>query len=120
MDSMRFGEFITTKRKAKKITLRRMAEMLDISPAYLSDIEKSRRNPPDINILKKIAKILNLTEEDIYTMFDLAGKDRNEVSPDLPEYIMDKPVVRAALRKANRQGATDKDWEEFIKKLDKK
>ncbi len=119
MDDTRFGEFIANKRKAKKITLRKMAETLDISPAYLSDIEKSRRNPPDINMLEKLSRILNLSEEDKYKMFDLAGKDRNEVSPDLPEYIMEKPVVRAALRKASRKGATDKDWEEFIKKLDK-
>lgn len=120
MANIRFGEFIANKRKAKKITLRKMAELLDISPAYLSDIEKSRRNPPDINMLKKISDILNLTEEDRYKMFDLSGKDRNEISPDLPEYIMDKPVVRAALRKASRKGATDKEWEEFIEKLDKK
>lgn len=117
---MRFGEFIADKRKSKDITLRKMAELLDISPAYLSDIEKSRRNPPDINILENIALILSLTEEEKYKMFDLAGKDRNEVSPDLPGYIMNKPVVRVALRKANRQSATDKDWEEFIKNLDEK
>lgn len=119
MDNIKFGEFVSNKRKAQKITLRKMAELLDISPTYLSDIEKSRRNPPDIDMLKKVSRILNLTEEEKYKMFDLAGEDRNEVSPDLPEYIMEKPVVRAALRKANRKGATDKEWEEFINKLDK-
>lgn len=119
MNNIRFGKFIANKRKAKEITLRKMAEMLDISPAYISDIEKSRRNPPNIDMLDKTSNILNLTEKEKYIMFDLAGQDRNEISPDLPDYIMDKPIVRAALRKARREDVTDDAWKEFIKKLDK-
>ncbi|HHV07318.1 MAG TPA: helix-turn-helix transcriptional regulator [Firmicutes bacterium] len=116
---IRFGKFIADKRKARGITLRGMAGELDITPAYLSDIEKSRRNPPDINMLEKIATRLNLTQEEKETMFDLAGKDRNEISPDLPDYIMEKPIVTVALRKA-KEKATDDDWAEFIRKLDEK
>jgi transcriptional regulator with XRE-family HTH domain len=119
VNNMRFGKFIAEKRKAKGITLRGMAADLDITPAYLSDIEKSRRNPPDINMLEKIAARLSLTQKEKEIMFDLAGKDRNEISPDLPEYIMQKPIVTVALRKA-REKATDDDWAEFIKRLDKK
>lgn len=40
-------------------------------------------------------------------------------APDLPEYIMSSETVRVVLRKA-RKVATDKDWEEFLKKLDEK
>ena len=116
---IRFGKFIADKRKARGITLRGMAGELDITPAYLSDIEKSRRNPPDINMLEKIATRLNLSQREKETMFDLAGKDRNEISPDLPDYIMEKPIVTVALRKA-KEKATDDDWAEFIRKLDEK
>lgn len=35
-----FGSFIETRRKQKQISIRKMAEMLGITPAYLSDIEK--------------------------------------------------------------------------------
>lgn len=115
----RFGEFIAEKRKSKGITLRGMAEMLEISPAYLSDIEKSRRNPPEMHLLVKIADILQLNQEEKAYMFDLAGQDRNEISPDLPEYIMKKPIVRAALRRA-KDVATDEDWEKFLKSLEEK
>lgn len=114
----RFGEFIAEKRKSMDITLRGMAERLDISPAYLSDIEKSRRNPPNLVLLEKMALELNLGQEDRYTMFDLAGQGRREISPDLPEYIMDRHIVRVALRKANKKDATDDFWEEVIQKLD--
>ncbi len=118
MKAQRFGEFISKKRKSRGITLRRMADELEISPAYLSDIEKSRRNPPDFSMLEKISELLNMTQEEEDEMFDLAGKDRNEIPPDLPSYIMEKPVVRAALRKASRKPAKDDYWEEFIRKLD--
>ncbi len=114
----KFGEFIAEVRKSKGITLRPMAERLDISPAYLSDIEKSRRNPPDLTMLEKMAGELNLSQDQKDTMYDLAGKDREEISPDLPDYIMDRPSARTALRKARRKDASDAFWEEVIKKLD--
>ncbi|HHW91811.1 MAG TPA: transcriptional regulator, partial [Firmicutes bacterium] len=52
------------------------------------------------------------------TMFDLAGQAREEISPDLPDYIMNKPSLRIALRKARQKGAKDDFWKEVIKKLD--
>jgi transcriptional regulator with XRE-family HTH domain len=114
----KFGEFIAEKRKSREITLRGMAEQLDISPAYLSDIEKSRRNPPDLALLEKIAEVLNLSQEDKETMFELAGQDREEIPPDLPGYIMEKPTARKALRLASNKGTPDEFWEAVIKKLD--
>ena len=42
-----FGEFISRKRVEKKITLRKMAEMLNVSAPFLTDVEKDRRNPFD-------------------------------------------------------------------------
>ena len=58
-----FGEFLQKKREAKQITLRKMAEMLDITAPYLSDIEKDRRNPPDMDKLDQISTILLLSDE---------------------------------------------------------
>ena len=118
-NKLNFGKFVTDKRKALGITLRAMAAELGIAPAYLSDIEKGRRYPPDMDRLLKIVDILKLTEEEKNKMFDLAGNGKNTISPDLPEYIMSSETVRVALRKA-REVATDKDWEEFVKKLDEK
>ena len=52
-------------------------------------------------------------------MYDLAAKSRNTVSADLPEYIMEKDIVRAALRTAKKNNATDKQWEDFIRRITK-
>jgi len=113
-----FGGFIASKREKKKITLREMARLLKITPPYLSDIEKDRRNSPDKEKLDEIAKILSLSEEDGRYMYDLAGKKRNSISPDLPDYIMEREYVRIALRKAMDLGIGEKEWRKFVEELE--
>ena len=104
----KFGKFVRKKREEKKINLRKLAEILEIAPAYMSE-------------LAKIAEALELTEDEANTMYDYAAlaKD-NSVSPDLPEYIMETDNVRVALRKARDLGMGDKDWMDVIKMLEEK
>lgn len=115
----RFGKFVREKREEKKINLRKLAEILDIAPAYMSDIEKSRRYPPDKEKIEKIAMTLELREDEKNHLFDLAAlaKD-NTVSPDLPEYIMEHELVRVALRRARDVAAGKEEWEKVIKIFD--
>lgn len=40
--------------------------------------------------------------------------------PDIPEYIMDREIVKVALRTANQNNATDEDWKAFIERLKRK
>ena len=116
----KFGKFIETKRKALNKTLRGFATDLDIAPAYMSDIEKGHRYPPDKDKLEKMAELLNLSEEEKNKMFDLAaGEKDNSVSPDLPEYIMGTEKARVALRMARDNGATDATWQKIIDMLEK-
>ena len=112
-----FGEFLQKKREAEQITLRKMAEMLKMSAPYLSDIEKGRRNPPEMDKLDQIAQILLLSDEERTVMLDLAGKMRNTVAPDLPEYIMERDYVSAALRTARDLDASEADWLRFVEEL---
>ena len=114
-----FGDFIAQKRFEQAITVRRIAEKIDVSPGYYNDIEKGRRNPPDKETLDKLISALHLNEEERLLFFDLAGRDRDEVSPDLPDYIMENDVVRVALRIAKEKASED-DWQRFIKDLEKK
>ena len=112
-----FGEFIAKKREEKKITLREMAKLLKITPPYLSDIEKNRRNSPEREKLDEIAAILSLSDDECRYMYDLAGKKRKTVSPDLPDYIMDRDYVRVALRTAMVLGAGEDEWMKFVEEL---
>lgn len=112
-----FGDFLNKKRVEKKITLRNMANMLGVSAPFLTDVEKDRRNPFDYDKLTKIANILQLSNEENETMLNLAGKKRNSVAPDLPEYIIERDYVSAALRTARDLDAGEAEWQQFIDDL---
>jgi transcriptional regulator with XRE-family HTH domain len=123
-----FGSYINEKRKGRgsdggDILLRDIAKAMgNMSVSYLSDIIKGRRNPPDKKWLEIIAEVLSLTAEEKAEMYDLAGRERDEAAPDLPDYIMDKniPHVRAALRKANNKGLGDEFWKKVYEEIDNK
>lgn len=119
MDSkMTFGSFLIKKRMEQELSARQLANALSISAVYMCDIEKDRR-PAPAEILKNLPRILQLSENETNIMHDLAAKSRNSVSADLPEYIMEKDIVRAALRTAKKHNVTDKQWEDFIKRITK-
>ena len=120
MSCRNFGEFIAKKRLERRITLRKMAEMLDCSATFLSDIEKDRRNPLDMERIEKLSQILVLSEEEHNEMLDLAGRKRNSVAPDLPNYIMNRSYVSAALRTARDLNAGEAEWQKFIDDLEKR
>lgn len=117
-----FGAFIARKRLEKDVKLKPIAANMGVSVTYLSDIIKGRRNPPDINGLDALAQALNLDKDEREEMFDLAGRDRNQVSPDLPEYIMDEalPSARVALRRAKSYNLGDDFWQEVNKIIDER
>ena len=115
-----FGDFISRKRIEKKITIRKMADMLGVSAPFLTDVEKDRRNPFDIEKLNQLAHILELTKEEKDEMFNLAGKKRKAVAPDLPEYIMQRDYVSAALRTARDLDDGEVEWQRFVEELRKR
>ena len=116
-NNLNFGDFITKKREEKQKTLREVAKLLGISAPYLSDVEKDRRNPFDLEKLDLLADVLLLSEEEKRVMLDLAGRRRNEVAPDLPNYIMENDYVSAALRTARDLDAGEEEWLKFVEDL---
>lgn len=117
-----FGKFLAEKRLEKDVKLRPIAEKMGVSVTYLSDIIKGRRNPPDKEGLDIIAEMLGLTEKEKEDMYDLAGRERKQVSPDLTDYIMDEalPNARLAYRKARNANLGDDFWKEVIDMMDKR
>ena len=98
-----FGSFVREKRQSIGLPLRTLAAKLDLSPrAYLERLEQE----------------LHLSKVETEQMLDLAAKSQNNrVSADLPDYIMDREIVRAALRTAKEADATDQEWQEFIDRI---
>ena len=114
-----FGAFLREKRLAADINLRKLAGILDIAPAYLSDMENDHRYPPNKEMIYKMAEALGLDESDTNKLFDLsAGNKKNSVSPDIADYIMEQDKSRVALRLARDTGAGEKEWEQIIRILE--
>ena len=116
-----FGSFVREKRQSIGLSLRTLAAKLDLSPVYLSNIENDRRPAPTRAYLERLEQELHLSKAETEQMLDLAAKSQNNrVSADLPDYIMDREIVRAALRTAREADATDQEWQDFIDRINRR
>jgi len=114
-----FGEYVKARREALGKSIRGLAAELDMTPAYLSDIEKGNRYAPEKYLAQMVAT-LRITGEAEYCFYDLAGKSRNDNFPDLTPYIGVTPIARVALRKARDLGIPDSQWQDFIDNMNGK
>ncbi len=115
-----FGDFVAEKRTRQgvEISLRKMAEYMEVSPPFWCDIEKNRKMPSmDYEKLGKLAKLLKLSESEKIEMFDLAAKSRNEIPADINDYVINNDKAAVALRKAKELNLDDSDWDFMIEEL---
>ena len=116
-----FGSFVREKRQSIGLSLRTLAAKLDLSPVYLSNIENDRRPAPTRAYLERLEQELHMNKAETEQMLDLAAKSQNNrVSADLPDYIMDREIVRAALRTAREADATDQEWQDCIDRINRR
>jgi len=115
-----FGEYLKHKREEKQISLREVARTLGVSAPFLSDVENNRRGPLTEERLADLAKVLNLNEKEQSEMYDIVGKQKGLLAPDLNPYVTERPYVNAALRTARNLEANEKDWQRFVDDLIKR
>jgi transcriptional regulator with XRE-family HTH domain len=108
----KFGAFIRRKRELKEIGLREMAKMIDVSPTYLSKVERDEFPPPAEERVKAIAKILECDPDDLLAR---AGR----VSSDVSDIIKRHPVELAALLRTTK-GLTADDIARLARQAQKK
>ena len=102
-----FGERVRRGRGEKQITLRKFAEMLGVSPTYVSQIERDEFKPPVETKIREIARILGDDEDEMIALAD-------KVPSDLPAIIQKHPKeVATFLRTA--KGFSRQDWELLTK-----
>ena len=114
-----FGQFISEQKRKHSLQSKELAEMLDISMGYLSQLEHGKRVCPDQELLKKMIEVFNLNEEESCIIFDLYEKASGKLSPDIVEYVQSSEIIKKALRAAKAVNATDSDWEMFINAIRK-
>lgn len=92
---MPFGKALRAKRLEKKFTLRKFAELVGVSPTYLSQVEQCNVVPPTADRVQRIAELLG-ENSDEWTV--LAGR----VPEDLAEIIQESPTELCNLLRAVR------------------
>ena len=95
-----FGQVLRETRLEKKYSLRKFAQLVGISPTYLSQVEQSNVDPPTADRVKKMAEIL---EVDVDEWTALAGR----LTEDLPGIIHESPKDVPDLLRAVRGMSPD-------------
>lgn len=89
---MTLGELIKRERQQKRLSLRRLAALLELSPSYIHDLEHDLRLPSD-EVINALALVLNLSSTILAIMSgrltqrakDYLKVNRNAL--DLVEYL---------------------------------
>ena len=112
-----FGGYIKRLREIRGIGLREMARLVEVSPAYLSDIEKNKREAPSKDV---IVKINNILESNLEYLFDLAGLNSKRIPPDLPEIIKEYPSLSKLIRAVKNSNLSANQILRISKELEEK
>lgn len=119
-----FGEMLKKLRVEEAgIGLRAFADMINMKPSNLSNIERSRIPPPaSRKAIDSICDTLGLPREDQRRekLFDLAAKAKNRIPADVAEAVKKQPGIPVLVRTvANKQLSEKKlrELAEYIKKF---
>ena len=107
---MMFGAYLRELREKRMLRQEDLAKMIGVSAVYICDIEKGRRYPPDLEKLRIWERQLGLSAREVAKFYDMAGQARNEVAPDIIEYMSKHPKARDAIRRIMAETG-EYDWE---------
>lgn len=99
-DPLDVGAFIRSQRELAKLSIRRLAELADVSNPYLSQIERGVRRP-SAEILQQVAKALRISVETLYVRAGILPDDAHHVST-VPEAIDADPLLTPEQKQALR------------------
>jgi transcriptional regulator with XRE-family HTH domain len=86
-----FGETLRDLRVAQNLGLREMATKVDISPAYLSRIERGKERPPRPEVIKKFAKILAADPDVLFRL-------SSSTDPEVVDFLHEQPEAMNLIR----------------------
>ena len=114
-----FGQRLRELRMEKKMLQTSFAELYGISSAYLSDIERGKRNPPQREVILEWATFLDadLAEEIGRELVDLAAVDKgvlNEAEPGREPVMEAEPVGRGRVLPQLAGGSQGKSKTRFL------
>lgn len=78
----RFGEYLKKLRMAKGLSLRQVEAEVRISNSYLYQVESGKKNPPKIDILRKLATLYGVTLDAMLAAANLGEPDKADLLDD--------------------------------------
>ena len=109
-EKVSFGKYIETIRKEKRKSLRETAKAIEVSPQFLSEVEKGRKSTLTNERIEKLAKFL----------YDMAAEARTSNDVLIPQDCVDyasNPYVLEALRLSKETGAGEAEWQVLLDEL---
>jgi transcriptional regulator with XRE-family HTH domain len=79
IDPLDVGAFIRSQRERAEISIRKLAELADVSNPYLSQIERGLRKP-SADVLQQVANALRISVESLYVRAGILPDDGRAVS----------------------------------------
>lgn len=111
-----FGSLLARKRRKRDITLRKLGELVGLSPSFLSEIETGRRLPPkEEEKIRDLALVLGEDEQDF---LEAAKKERAKNDPKVFEKLLSfDPDLAWGLYRAETRDEVEKALEEALETL---
>ena len=90
-DPLDVGAFIRSQRERAEMSIRKLAELADVSNPYLSQIERGLRKP-SAEILQQVASALRISVETLYVRAGILPDEERSVS-SVTEAIDHDPLL---------------------------
>jgi transcriptional regulator with XRE-family HTH domain len=98
VDPLDVGAFIRSQRERAEMSIRKLAELADVSNPYLSQVERGLRNP-SADILQQVANALRISVESLYVRAGILPDEEYAVST-VSEAIEHDPDLTAEQKSA--------------------
>jgi transcriptional regulator with XRE-family HTH domain len=103
-----FGETLRELRVAQNIGLREMAVAVDISPAYLSRIERGKERPPRPELIKNFARLLAADPDALFRL-------SSSTDPEVVDFLRNQPEAMNLIRFIKRKDFSSEEFESLLK-----
>ncbi len=115
--SLPFGHVLRAKRLEKNFGLRKFAELVGVSPTYLSQVEQCNVMPPTIDRIKRIAELLCENPNEWIALAGRVPEDISQIISEQPTDILD--LLRAVRGLTSEQLRKLREEAECMKKSGK-
>jgi transcriptional regulator with XRE-family HTH domain len=98
-----FGSYMRRLRKSKGLTLKQVETQARVSNAYISQIERGLRNPPQPDILRRLARVYDVPHRELLIVAGHLEEDSAETAKrrrveEAYEHVMTDPTFKQGTR----------------------